>query len=173
MPSAVTTFGIFQSLLTNSVNSDASLDPTTKASMLTRIAELAREAAVLLDFSNVESTVGQAAVAEATRSIEVVSGATGNNRVVWDLMTFTVPVTISGGLGTRGFLAGHVGASVNGPVVEADISLQYRLSSTDTWKAFDRNTILEDIITVQFAADIADQGSDAALPTLNLVARQV
>lgn len=173
MASPVTTFGITQSLLTNSVNLDSTLDATTKASLLSRINELTRHTPVLLDFSSVDSVAGQASVADATKSIEVLSGATGNNRVEWKLMTFVIPVNISGGLGTKGFLDGHVGASPQSAVPEADISMQYRLLATDTWKAFDRNTVLEEISSVQFAADIADQGSNAALPTLNLIAQQV
>jgi hypothetical protein len=170
--STVTTWAIFKQLLTNSVNADTSLDDTTSASILARIADMTADVALLLDFSSVESVAGQVTLDELNRSIEVASGATGNNRVIWNLMTFAVPVDISGSLGTRGFLAGHVGSSVNSPVAEADITLEYRFSATDPWKKFDRNSLLEDVATIQFAAAIADQGSDAALPTLNLVAEQ-
>jgi hypothetical protein len=140
MASTVTTFGIFQSLLVNSVNNDSNLDAATKSSMLVRINELAREVGLVMDFSNVESFGGSVTIDELAKSIEVAVGATGTNRVVWDLMSFTVPLMISGTLTASGFLPGHVGASANGPVADADISMQYRLSTTDTWKTFDRST---------------------------------
>lgn len=173
MASAVTTFGIFQALLNRAVNADASLDSATRASMLVRIQDLARDVGVALDFSSVDSTGGLASVSEATRSIEVASGVTGANRVEWEPLTFSVPVVISGGAGTRGFLAGHVGASANAAVDSADISMQYRTGASEAWKAFDRNTVVDGASWIQFAANIADQVAAKALPALNLVARQV
>jgi hypothetical protein len=170
--STVTTLAIFKQLLTNAVNADASLDDTTRASMLARIADMTSDVALLLDFSNVSSVAGQVSLDELNRSIEVATGATGNNRVIWNQMTFAVPVDISGSRGERGFLPGHVGSSGNSPVDSADISLEYRFGATDPWKKFTRNSLLEDVTTVQFAAAIADQGADAALPTLNLIAEQ-
>jgi len=170
--STVTTLAIFKQLLTKSVNADTTLDDTTRASILARIDDMTSDVALLLDFSTVESVSGQASVDELNRSIEVAAGATGNNRVVWDAMTFAVPVDISGGLGTQGFLPGHVGSSGNSPVATSDITLEYRSSTTDNWKKFDRNSFLEDVTAIQFAAAIADQVGDAALPTINLIAEQ-
>jgi hypothetical protein len=170
--STVTTLAIFKQLLTKSVNADTTLDDTTRASMLARIDDMTEDVALLLDYANAESVSGQVTLDELNRSIEVATGATGNNRVVWESMTFAVPVDISGGLGTQGFLPGHVGSSANSPVATADISLEYRFSATDPWKKFDRNVLLEDVTTIQFAAAIADQGSDAALPTINLIPEQ-
>jgi len=170
--STVTTLAIFKQLLTKSVNADTTLDDTTRASMLARIDDMTEDVALLLDYSNVESVAGQVSVDELNRSIEVATGATGNNRVIWNAMTFSVPVDINGGLGERGFLPGHVGSSGNSPVANADISLEYRFGNTDPWKKFDRNSFLEDVTAIQFAASIADQAGDAALPTLNLIAEQ-
>jgi hypothetical protein len=51
--------------------------------------------------------------------------------------------------------------------------MEYRLSSTDPWKSFDRNTVLEDVTSIQFAAAIADQAGAAALPGIVLIAQQV
>jgi hypothetical protein len=170
--STVTTWAIFKQLLANSVNADTSLDDTTRASILARIDDMTADVALLLDFSNVSSVAGQVSVDELNQSIEVASGATGNNRVIWNQMTFAVPVDISGTLGENGFLPGHIGSSGNPAVANADISLEYRFSATDPWKKFTRNSFLEDVTAIQFAAAIADQGADAALPTLNLVAEQ-
>lgn len=170
---SVTTLGIFQSLLNRSVTDDASLDDVTRASIITRVNQLARDQRLLFDAQNVESTQGLVTVDDAAGSIEVATGATGTNRVVWDPMQFTVPVDIDGGSGERGFLPGHGGESANSLVALADISLQYRLAAGDTWKPFTRNTRLNGVSYFQLAADIADQGSDAALPQVNLVAVQI
>ena len=172
MASTVTTFGVFQSLLTNSVNNDASLDSATKASMLVRLAELAREVGIVLDFSNKESVGGSVTVDDLAKSIEVAIGASGTNLVTWNLMTFSVPLMVSGTLSDAGFLLGNVGASVNGPVAAADIVLKYRMSSADAWKTFDRSTVLREVTSIQFAADIADQVGAVALPGLILVTQQ-
>lgn len=170
--STITTWAIFKQLLANAVNADTSLDDTTRASILARIDDMTADVALLLDFSNVASVAGQVTVDELNQSIEVATGATGNNRVIWDQMTFAVPVDIPGTLGEYGFLPGHIGSSGNPAVANADISLEYRLSATDSWKKFTRNSFLEDVVSIQFAAAIADQGGDAALPTLNMVAEQ-
>lgn len=171
--SGVTTFGIFQSLLTNSVNSDATLDETTKASMLTRVSMLARITDMVLHSGNVESSVGQVTVDESINEITVLTGATGNNRVIFDAVQMTVPVDVNGGAGESGFLVGHGGDGVNSLVAVADITMQYRLSATDAWKAFTRSTSLKNVTYIQFAVDIADQGSDAALPQMTVLAYQV
>lgn len=170
--SAVTTFGVFKSLLTNAINNDSSLDAATRSSMLARINELPREVSIALGFDTAESVAGQVTVDDLAKSIEVASGATGNNRVEWTLMTFAIPLTISGTLGARGFLPGNVGVSPNPRVADADISVEYRFSATDTFKTFDRSTVLKEVTSIQFAARIADQGSDASLPGLVFVTEQ-
>lgn len=170
---SVTTFGIFQALLNKSVNADASLDASTKASMLTRINELARRDHLLLDCNNFESGQGNVSVSLATSSIEVASGVVGTNRVQWAPRTFSVPVDIDGSLGARGFLPGHGGQSANPLVDLDDISLLYRTSSTGSWQPFSRNTILREVSWIQFAAAIADQVADAAMPQVNLILYQV
>jgi len=173
MSSAVTTFGVFKGLLKDSVNKNSSLDAATKSSMLVRVEDLPRDERVVLNFDNVASLSGQVTVDDLAKSIEVAIGVTGNNRVEWDLMTFAVPVSIAGTLTADGFLPGNIGASANPPVAAADISMEYRLSSTDAWKTFDRNTVLEEVSSIQFAATIADQVASAALPGLVLIAQQV
>lgn len=173
MSSAVTTFGVSKSLLRDSVNKNASLDAATKSSMLARIEELPRDVRLLLNFDNAESFGGFVSVDSLAKSIEVAIGAGGNNRVVFELMDFTIPLTISGTLSARGFLPGNIGASANPEVAVADIALEYRLSATDPWKTFDRSTVLEEVTSIQFAAAIADQIAAAALPGLVLVAQQV
>lgn len=170
---SVNSFGIFQSLLTNAVTNDATLDDATRASMLTRINEMVRYDHVLLDHSKVGSVQGNVSVVAADNSIAVASGAVGNNRVEWDALQFTVPVDIDGGLGVRGFLSGH-GGDGSDPLVDlADISLQYRTTASGSWRAFNRNSFLRSVTWVQFAADVADQGSDAILPQVNLLAFQL
>lgn len=170
----VSTFGVFVQLLTRSVNDDASLDEATKVSMLSRLADLARDVGITLDYSEVETVAGSVSLDELNKSIEVATGSIGNNRVVWNLMKFSVPLHINGSLGTKGFLVGHTGASPNAAVAEDDISLEYRFDSNETFKRFDRNTVLEGVTSIQFAAAIVDlQGSDAALPGISLIARQV
>ena len=171
--STVSTFGIFQSLLTNSVNSDTTLDAATKASMLARITAIPRYDLLGFTAGNVVSTTGLATVNAALNEIAVATGVTGNNRVVWGGVTFVVPVDISGSLGERGFLPGHGGDGTDGLVALADISLQYRLSATGVWAAFNRSTSLKGVTYIEFAADIADQGSDAVLPQVNIPAYQV
>lgn len=169
--SGVTTFGIFQSLLNRAVTADASLDEVTRASMLTRVAELARGVQLRLDHSNVESAQGLASVDAANNGIAIGTG--GTSRVEWDSRTFTVPVDIDGTAGEAGFLPGHGGDSGDPLVTVADISLQYRLSSAGAWQAFKRTTFLRNVEFVQFAADIADPGAPSALPQLNLQTIQV
>lgn len=173
MASTVTTFGIFKQLLIDAINADTNLGTTAKASMLSRVNELARHVPIELGFAEVESTSGFVSVDEAAKSIEVVSGAGGTNSVIYDPLTFTVPVNVDGLLTNQGAFAGNVGASSNGPVAESDITLQYRLSATDTWKAFDKNTLLEEVTFLQLRANIADQVASLALPILVLVAKQV
>lgn len=171
--SSVTTFGIFKSLLTKAVTADASLDAGTRASMLSRINELARRDHLLLDHSNVESTAGNVAVNAAASAIEVTLGAVGNNRVQWSARSFVVPVDIDGTLGERGFLPGHGGQSALPLIALADISLLYRTSSTGVWQPFVRNTLLREVSWIQFAANIADQLANSALPQVNMILFQV
>ncbi len=171
MASAVSTFGIFQSLLTSSVTNDTTLDAATKASMLTRINELARGIDLRLDISNVESVTGQAVKNEALNAIEI--GTPGTSRVEWNSMTFTVPVDIDGTAGEDGFLPGHGGDGADPLVTVADISLQYRLTAAGAWQAFRRTTLLKGVTFIQFAADVADPTLASVLPQINLVANQV
>lgn len=175
MTSPISTFGIFQALLTRSVNADTSLDSSAKSAMLTRIRELTKDKLIELDYSNVESTGGNVTVSALTRSIEVALGVVGNNRVIWKPMTVAVPLTVAGTLTALGFFTGNVGASAHAALVAADIGLQYRFGPSDPlWKRFDRNLVLDDeVTTIQFAVDIADQIANLALPTLIVPASQV
>lgn len=173
MSSAVTTFGVFKSLLKSAVTKDTNLDTTTRASMLARIESLPRDARLVLDFSTVESQSGFVSVDALAKSIEVAIGAGGNNRIVWARQTFDIPVNVSGTLSSMGALPGNVGASASTPIDLDDVSMEYRFSSSDTWKKFDRNTVLEEVTSIQFAAAIADQVAAVAVPGLVLVAQQV
>lgn len=172
MVSPITTFGVFKSLLTQAVNNDGTLSSAVKSSMLARLNELPREVSIALDFSTVESVAGFVSVSPITRSVEVAIGASGSNRATWGLLNFGVPLTIGGVKTADGFFAGNAGASANPLVDITGVSLEYRLSATDAWKAFDRNTVLYGVTAIQFAAAVADQVAAVALPGLHLVAVQ-
>lgn len=173
MASAVTTFGVFKGLLKAAVTKDTSLDAATKASMMARIEALPRDSRIVLDFATVESTGGNVSVDALAKSIEIAIGAGGNNRVTWARQTFDIPVNIGGTLSSMGALPGNVGASGSTPIDLADVGLEYRFSTSDPWKVFNRNTVLEEVSSIQFAAAIADQVAVVALPGLVLVAQQV
>jgi hypothetical protein len=170
--SGVSTFAIFRQLLQQSVDGNSQLDSSTRASMTTYIAALSKEENVELTFADVESTGGSVTVDEALKAVQVATGVLGTNRVVFDEITWTVEHTVNGTKGEIGALVGHGGNSPDALIATADISLQYRLSSTGTWKAFDRQTVLNGVTTIQFAADIADQVADGTLPTLLIAASQ-
>jgi hypothetical protein len=177
----VTTFDIFKSLLQTAVNEATSIDSATKASMTTRITELAKQEIVDLTYATVDSTGGFVTVDDANKSIEVAIGSPGTNRVEWDELTWQVPRQIrgtpgtDGGAGNGGFWLGEIGTSVTAvKVPEADITLQYRLGTADAnWKNFDDTTILDGVTAIIFGADIADQpGAAAVLQALHIYAEQ-
>lgn len=168
----VTTFEIFKNLLLNAVNGDSSLDTATRASMVTRVNELPREMILDLTVSNAESVQGSVSKEVANVALLVTTGSSGNNRVTWEEMEFPVPVQIDGTVGVKGFLPGHSGEATDPQVDVDDVSVQYRLGSSDDWKAFTRNTVLHGVSKIQFAADIADQGSESAMPNIHIRARQ-
>lgn len=170
--STVTTFAIFQQLLRDSVNKDPDLSATTKASMLARIDDLPQKGQIVEDFSTYESFTGDITVDAANRSIEVGTTVSGNNRVIFAAHTFPVPATISGVDTLKGFHTGGVGTSPNPEVEAADLSVQYRFSSTDPWKNLAQASLLGGLTSIQFAVDIADQGSLAALPQIVFVPTQ-
>lgn len=170
--SGVSTFAIFQQLLQQSVNKNSSLDAATQASMTTYIAVLSKTVLAELTFANAESFSGAASIDEALKSIRVATAALGTNRVEFEEIVWTVCHTVDGTKGEIGALIGHGGNSPDPLLATSDITMEYRLSSSDTWKAFDRQTLLTGITRIQFAVDIADQGSDATLPSLAVVAYQ-
>jgi hypothetical protein len=170
--STVTTFAIFQQLLRNAVNNDTNLDSATKASMLARIDGLPQMDVLVEDYDTAASYTGDVTVDEANRSIEIGTTATGINRVIFGLRTFPIPVTIGGTDTLSGFLTGGVGVSVNPEVAIADLGVQYRFSSTDTWKNLSQSSLLKGVTAFQLAIDIADQVSDAALPQIILALTQ-
>lgn len=168
--STVTTFAIFQQLLRRSINADTSLDSTTKASMLSRVDALVQRDLIVEDFSTVNSNTGDASVDEANRVITL--GATNPSRVVFDLRQFTVPVTISGADTPKGFLTGNIGTGGDPEVDLADVSVQYRFSTTDTWKNLSQASLLKGVTAIQFAVDIVTQVAAASLPQLLFVPTQ-
>lgn len=164
-----TTFSMFQQLLRNSLNNDSSLEATLKAALLLRVDYLARDEPHIMGASQVNQITG-ATVDEATDSITVPSGSGGE--ITYDLITFGTPVRIDGTKTAIGLLLGNIGQGSNPAVAESDITIQYRESESDAWKAFGRTVVLDDISSVQFKATVATQGADADMPQLHLVAEQ-
>lgn len=160
-----------QQLLSEAVDADADLSDTMISGLKNRITYLSREELVTLGAENAESFTGDASVDEATNSITIVSGASPST-VIFEMSTFGTPCRVLGSKGDIGALVGHVGEGSNSPVANADISLTYRTSSSGTWIAFTRNTVLDNISTIQFKATIAAQGADADLPQLHVFIEQ-
>lgn len=173
-PSPVATFGLFQSLLSRSVDLDPNLDSATKASMKTRVANLAREQEIVLDWSRSNSVSGNVSENAVSRSIDVATGSPATpNRVEFDAIQFFVPVNVDGTHGVRGFLPGHAGTSVATLVDQGDMTLQYRLAASDPWSTFDRTSLLRDVTWIQFACNIANQSGATTLPAIHIHAEQV
>jgi hypothetical protein len=164
-----TTFSMFQQLLRNSINNDTSLEATLKTALLLRVDYLCRDEHHVMGAAQVNAISG-GTVDEATDSITV-PDATGAE-ITYDLITFGTPVTISGTMATIGLLLGHIGQGTNPVVAEADISIQYRETDADTWKAFSRTVVLENISTVQFKATVATQTGDHDMPQLHVIPEQ-
>jgi len=164
-----TTFSMFQQLLRNSVNNDSSLEATLKAALLLRIDYLCRDEPHIMGSGQVNAISG-GTVDEATDSILVPSGS--GAEITYDLITFGTPVSIDGTKTSIGLLLGNIGQGSNPAVAESDITLQYRESESDAWKAFGRTVVLDNISSVQFKATVAVQGADADMPQLHLVAEQ-
>jgi hypothetical protein len=165
-----TTWSMFIQLLKESLDADTGLSDTLKAALKARCDALTPEEHHVLSSANVESSTG-VTVDEATDSITVPDAASGE--ITWDLITFDTPVRIDGTIGGLGVLIGHVGQGSNTPVAEADITLQYRESSTGVWKAFGRTVVIDEVSTVQFKATIATQTGDHDMPQLHILAEQL
>jgi len=165
-----TTFSMFQQLLTEAIDNDAGLSDTLKAALKLRVAALPRYEPLALTAGNVDS-VSNAVVDLVTDSILIPDTMAAD--VEWEMVTFATPVRIEGIIGTFGALVGHVGQGVNTPVVDADITLQYRLTASGTYAAFTRNTVLPSVTTVQFKAVIVAQPGDHDLPQLHMLPEQL
>lgn len=170
-----TTFQVTQQLLKESVDSNTNLSSISKAALKNRVDALPRDDARSLGSTNISASQGNVSIDAVAGSIEVATGAPSSpNRVEFQEHSFSTPVRIVGSDGAAfGLLVGGVGESVNPPVVTADITAQYRLTSTDTWKAWTRSTIIESTKTVQFAVEVATQSVASALPKLWFVAEQL
>jgi hypothetical protein len=169
-----TTFQVFQQLLKESIDSDTGLSTTLKASLKNRVDSLSQTEDRVLGIDQVESTAGSVTSDIPNASIEVAIGSLGTNRVEFGLITFATPVRIQGSDGAAmGLLSGHSGESANAAVAAADVTAQYRLTATDTWKAWTRNTVIPTTKTVQFALDIADQVGAVSVPQMWFLAEQL
>jgi len=165
-----TTFSMMVQLLSESVDANTSLTDIMKASLKARLAVLPQYDPLEFTSRNVESSTG-ATVDEATDSITVASGSSGT--IEWDGITFGTPMRIEGTDTEMGALVGNVGQGVNTPVVNADITLQYRDVASGTWRAFGRTVVVEETSFFQLRAVIATQGADADMPQLHIVAKQL
>lgn len=165
-----TTFSMFQELLKDSINANSSLSSTMAAALLLRVDALPKYEPHALTAQNVNAITG-GTVDEATDSITVPSGS--GAEITWDLISFSTPVRIEGVDGPFGVLVGHVGQGSNSPVANADITLQYRETTTGTWRSFTRNTVLDEVSSVQFKATVGTQGADADMPQLHVIAEQL
>jgi hypothetical protein len=165
-----TTFSMFQQLLKDAIDADSDLSDTFKAALKLRVDALPKYQPVSLGAGNVDSVVN-AVVSEANDSITIPDASSG--QVEWDMITFSTPVRIDGTIGGIGALLGHTGQGSNPAVAEADITLQYRLSSSGVYVAFGRTTVLNNVSTVQFRAIIATQTGDHDLPQLHLLPEQL
>jgi hypothetical protein len=166
-----TTWSIFLQLLSESIDENGNLSDTLSAGLKTRVTYLSKEELIALTSENVASYTGDATVDEATSSITIASGASTSD-VIWDLTTLGTPVRVLGSKSAIGALVGNIGEGSNSPVANDDISMFYRTSTSGTWIAFTRNTVLDSISTIQFKATIAAQGSDADLPQLFVFTEQ-
>jgi len=165
-----TTFSMFQQILSDAVDAYSNLDTTFKSALKTRISALPKLERVSLTAENVESST-DATVSEANNSITVVSGSSGT--IQWEMANFSTPVRIDGTLGEIGALVGHVGGGSNTPIANSDINLYYRESSSGTYKAFGRNTVLNEVTSIQFQVITGTLGVDGDLPQLHILAEQL
>ena len=167
-----TSFEVFKQLLAESVDSNANLSSTLKASLKVMVDGMPRQSLVLLEASNVDTAAGNVSFDPANDLMEVASGTPATpNRIEWNAVTFSVPHTLETAIGVGPIPAslGNVGGSTLSPVASSDLSMQYRLSTTDPWVAVTRTTILRDVTWIQFAVEIADQTANVAVPKLHLV----
>jgi hypothetical protein len=165
-----TTFSMFQQLLKNAIDSDSNLDTTMKSALKLRVDALPKIEQVELTAQNVDSSTN-VTVDEATDTITVPDASDGT--VEWEMVTFSTPVRIDGTQGDIGVLIGHIGQGSNTPVANADITLQYRETSTGTYKSFGRNVVIDEVSAIQIKATIATQTGDHDLPQLHLIAEQL
>jgi len=169
-----TTFSMFQQLLKDSVDANSNLTTTLSVALKARVDAMSAMELVSLTATNVDSTVGNVAVDETTNSIVVSTGAPPvENRVIFDMATFATPVRVSGTYGEFGAVLGHDGSGANDPVASADITLYYRYATTASWVIFNRQTVLDEVSTLQMSAVIATQAADADMPQMHLVAEQL
>jgi hypothetical protein len=169
-----TTYQVFQQLLKEAIDGSTTLSSTVKASLKNRVDAMPRREDRVLGVNEAESAQGNASLDTPNGSIEVALGVPGSpNRVEFKLVTFLTPVRIQGSDGSIGLLVGHVSESANAPVDTSDITAQYRLSATDTWKAWSRTTVIQSTKSVQFAVNVANQLADVALPQLWYLAEQI
>jgi len=171
--STVTTFAVFQALLSRSVDLDPNLDSATRASIKTRVQNLQREQEIVLDQSKALSVTGAVTENTVSKSLDAAIAALGTNRVEFDPISLFIPVTVDGTRGIKGFMPGHAGSSALPLIVQADITIRYRLAAGDPWSTFDRTTVLPEVTWIQFAVDIADQIATSSLPAIHIHAEQV
>lgn len=165
-----TTLSMFIELLKESIDTNSSLQTVMKTALKARADALPSLELHSLTVDEVNSSTG--VTLDATHGvITVPSGSVGE--VIFGMISFSTPVRISGGYGPFGALVGHTGQGSNPVVDNADITMKYRLTTSGSWKAFNRTVVLDEISTVQFGIDIVLQAADADIPQLHIIAEQL
>lgn len=165
-----TTFEIFKRLLNEAVSADDDLSATQIAELQARIEALTETEILELGCENATGTLTNVTRTEETDSLTVLDTESGS--VIFALHEFDTPVTVFGTYGVTGALIGTVGGGSNDPVPEADITLQYRLTTSASWRAFSRNVIISGVEQIQFRVAIAAQAGDHDIPKLWIVCEQ-
>jgi len=165
-----TTFSMFVQLLKDSIDANDDLSDSMKVALKVRADALPRIQDVELTSRNVSAS-SNATVDIPNDKITVADGDSGY--VEFNLETFDTPVRIEGTIGTIGALLGHVGQGVNPAVAEADLVMKYRLATSDAWRAFGRNVVVDEATQVQFRVEIDTQTGDHDLPQIHVIAEQL
>jgi len=172
--STTTDFDTFKRLLDEAIAANDDLTTAMQTALRARVALLTKLELLELGDGNAEAANStNVTIAEATDSITVTDSLAGV--VTWAMETYDTPMRVIGARGVdgAGALIGDEGGAGNARVdVIATVTIQYRLSSTDTWKAFDRTTYLTGITAIQFRANITAAAGDRDLPKLWVVLEQ-
>jgi len=172
--STTTDFDTFKRLLDEAIAANDDLTTAMQTALRVRVGLLPKLDLLELGDGNAEAANStNVVISEATDSITVTDSLAGV--VTWAMESYDTPMRVIGprGVDNVGALIGDEGSAGNTRVdVIATVTLQYRLTSTDTWKAFDRTTYLTGVTSIQFRANITVAAGDRDLPKLWVVLEQ-